>query len=134
MGKPSVFISYSHDSEEHKDRVLSFADQLCDDGIDCWLDHYIDAPPEGWTQWMNNCINDADFVLMICTEKYYNRVMGKENIGIGLGGKFEGKLIITKIYHDDCRNTKYIPVLLENAQQKFIPDILQDFNYYVGHL
>ena len=131
MCKPSVFISYSHDSEEHKDMVLSFANQLIDDGIDCFLDQYEDAPVEGWTRWMNNCINDADFVLMICTENYFNRVMGKEKKGIGLGGKFEGKLIYTKIYKDGSENYKYLPVLFDNNHSKFIPDILQDFNYYV---
>jgi hypothetical protein len=131
MSKPSVFISYSHDSEEHKDRVLSFANQLCEDGVDCFLDQYEDSPVEGWTLWMNNCINKADFVLMLCTETYYNRVMGKEKKGIGLGGKFEGKLIHTKIYKDDSNNDKYLPLLFDSNHRKFIPDILQDFNNYV---
>ncbi len=36
-----LFISYSHDSEKHADRVLALADQLIDDGIDCVLDQYI---------------------------------------------------------------------------------------------
>lgn len=124
MNKPTVFISYSHDSEGHKDTVHSFANQLCDDGIDCLFDQYEDSPVEGWTQWMNNCINEADFVLMICTETYYNRVMGKEKKGIGLGGKFEGKLIYTKVYKDDSGNSKYLPVLIDNNHHKFIPDIL----------
>ena len=30
---PKVFISYSHDSQEHKDRVLSLADRLTDMSI-----------------------------------------------------------------------------------------------------
>ena len=37
---PKVFISYSHDSQEHKDRVLSLADRLRSDGIDCNIDQY----------------------------------------------------------------------------------------------
>ena len=31
---PRVFLSYSHDSDEHADRVLALADALCDRGID----------------------------------------------------------------------------------------------------
>ncbi|HEY9820529.1 MAG TPA: SEFIR domain-containing protein, partial [Candidatus Sericytochromatia bacterium] len=37
---PTVFISYSRDSREHKDRVLNLADRLRDDGIDCNIDQY----------------------------------------------------------------------------------------------
>jgi hypothetical protein len=35
---PRVFISYSHDSPEHADRVLALADRLRAEGIDCHLD------------------------------------------------------------------------------------------------
>ena len=48
MTHPTVFISYSHDSPEHVDRVLAFANQLRRDGIDCTLDQYKESPPEGW--------------------------------------------------------------------------------------
>lgn len=35
-----VFISYSHDSPEHKDRVLALSDRLRADGVDCYIDQY----------------------------------------------------------------------------------------------
>lgn len=41
---PRVFISYSHDSPEHADRVLVLADRLVGDGIDCILDQYEESP------------------------------------------------------------------------------------------
>jgi len=37
---PVVFISYSHDSAEHADRVLALSNRLHEDGIDCILDQY----------------------------------------------------------------------------------------------
>src|SRR6266705_5795811 len=78
---PIVFISYSHDSQEHADRVLELSDRLRADGIDCILDQYIDSPPEGFPRWMDRQIQEADIVLMICTPTYYRRVMGKEEPG-----------------------------------------------------
>jgi hypothetical protein len=45
---PRIFISYSHDSPEHGDRVLALADRLRAEGIDCHLDQYETSPPEGW--------------------------------------------------------------------------------------
>ena len=35
MVAPRVFISYSHDSPEHKDRILALSDRLRQDGVDC---------------------------------------------------------------------------------------------------
>ena len=33
-----VFISYSHDSLEHQQRVLALANQLREDGVEAWID------------------------------------------------------------------------------------------------
>ena len=50
MSTTRVFISYSHDSPEHKTRVLEFAQALRRDGIDVELDQFhteeiVDWPP-----------------------------------------------------------------------------------------
>jgi hypothetical protein len=86
---PIVFISYSHDSQEHADRVLALSDHLRADGIDCVLDQYEDSPPEGFPRWMDRQIRAADFVLMICTPTFYRRVMGEEEPSIGRGVAWE---------------------------------------------
>ena len=127
---PKVFISYSHDSQEHADCVLALSDQLRSDGINCILDQYEMSPPEGWPNWMDQNIRDANFVLMICTEIYYRRIMHKEITGKGLGVKWEGKLIYTHMYYDDTRNAKFIPVIFKPDDRKYIPDPLKDATYY----
>ena len=132
MKKPTVFISYSHDNEQHKEKVLSFANQLYTDDVDCIFDQYEVLPAYGWMRWMENGIDEADFVILICTETYYKRVMGKEKKGIGLGGKFEGKIIYNKIYHDDCKNEKFLPVVFNNNDRQYIPELLKDFtNFFI---
>ena len=73
-GPPKVFISYSHDSPEHEQRVLELANRLRRDGIDCTIDQYVVVPLEGWPRWMDKQIRDSDFVVMVCTETYYQRV------------------------------------------------------------
>ena len=73
---PTVFNSYSHDSEAHADLVLALSDRLRADQIDCILDQYEVSPPEGWPRWMDRQIRAADFVLMICPPTYFRRVMG----------------------------------------------------------
>ena len=72
-----VFIRYSHDSEEHQQNVLNLADRLRDEGIDCIIDQYEESPSEGWVRWAINKIEEADFVLVVCTEQYSQLFAGK---------------------------------------------------------
>ena len=69
---PRVFISYSHDSVLHRERVLALADRLNGDGLDCRLDRYVeDQPPQawrGWPHWTRHMLEQADFVLVVCTK------------------------------------------------------------------
>jgi tetratricopeptide (TPR) repeat protein len=130
MKVPTVFISYSHDSPEHADRVLALSDKLIQDGINCILDQYETSPPEGWPRWMDSHIRTADFVLMVCTETYFRRVMGEEEPGKGLGVKWEGNLIYQHIYNADTTNTRFIPILFEYCKVEHIPTPLQGATYY----
>jgi tetratricopeptide (TPR) repeat protein len=127
---PKIFISYSHDSPEHADRVLELSDHLRADGIDCVLDQYEDSPPEGFPRWMDRQIRDADYVLMICTPTYYRRVMGEEEAGTGHGVAWESTLIYQYIYNEGTSNTRFIPVLLEEGHASAIPTPWQGVKKY----
>ncbi len=127
---PKVFISYSHDSIEHGDKVWNFSEKLRNEGIDCILDQYETSPPEGWPRWMDKQIRDADFVLMVCTQAYYKRVMGEEKPGKGLGIRWEGNLIYQHIYNAGSINNKFIPVLFKDGKFQHIPTPLQGATHY----
>ena len=64
MRQPKVFISYSHDSKGHKNRVFELSERLRSEGVDCHMDQYEMSPAEGWPKWMRNQIRWADFVLV----------------------------------------------------------------------
>jgi len=125
-----VFISYSHDSVDHVQRVLALSDRLRADGIDCVLDQYEVSPPEGWPRWMDRKIRDCKYVILICTEPYYRRVMGEEVIGKGLGVRWEGNLIYQHFYNAGTSNQRFIPVVLAHEQWSFVPTPLQGATYY----
>lgn len=127
---PKVFISYSHDSQEHKDRVLSLADYLVQKGIDCNLDQYEQFPPQGWQNWMLDRVEQADFVLVVCTETYHRRFRGKEEDGRGKGGTWEGGIISQELYDAQGNNTKFIPVVFSSEDGKYIPTIVRRYNRY----
>lgn len=127
-----VFISYSHDSVEHIKRVLTLSNQLRSEkeGIDCVLDQYEVAPPEGWPLWMDKKIRDAHYVIMICTETYYRRVMEDEDTGKGLGVKWEGKLIYNHFYDAGSDSTKFIPVIFNSSHKSYIPTPIKGTTCY----
>src|SRR5258708_24842911 len=103
---PRVFISYSHDSPEHEENVLALSNRLRADGIDAVIDQYEPFPPKGWTRWMSQQIEEARFVLAVCTKTYRIRVEGKEVAGKGLGGAYEGSIIDLELYEARAITTK----------------------------
>lgn len=125
---PKIFISYSHDSKDHQDRVLKLSDKLRSEGIDCSLDQYEDSPPEGWPKWMDKQVRESDFVLVVCTQTYYNRAMGVDDDGKGI--KWESSLIYQHLYNAGANNIKFIPILFSDGIFENIPEPLQGATYY----
>jgi tetratricopeptide (TPR) repeat protein len=130
MDHPTVFISYSHDSPEHADRVLALADRLVHDGIDCILDQYETSPPEGWPKWMDRHIAKSDFVVVICTDTYCRRVMGEEEPGSGRGVRWESTLTYQHLYDAGAENVRFVPVLFEPHAAEYIPTPLRGATHY----
>ena len=125
-----VFISYSHDSVAHREFVRGIADRLCNEGLDCLIDQYINGfPPEGWQRWMENQIEAADFVLLVCTETYLRRYRGQETNG-GKGGNFEGVVISQTLYDAYYLNAKFIPVIPESGDYGHVPVPLKPYSTY----
>jgi len=125
-----VFISYSHDSTEHTRRVRQLSDRLRVDGVDCRIDQYETAPPEGWRQWMDQQLAWADYILMVCTDTYHRRIRGQEEPGRGLGAAYEGSILLELLYAAGMRNGRTIPVLFRGAQTEDVPIPLRQYTRY----
>ena len=126
----TVFISYTHDTPDHEDRVWELSERLRGDGIDCRVDQQEDSPAEGWPRWCRNRIKEARFVLVVCTDTYLQRYEGNDDSGKGLGGKWEGFVITQELYDAQGKNTKFIPVIFSADQSQQIPLELHGATYY----
>src|SRR5512132_2288864 len=129
---PKVFISYSHDTVEHQERVLGLADRLRADGIDAELDRYNAASSEGWPLWCERQIAAADVVLMVCTETYHRRVSGDEERGKGLGVVWEAQIIRQLVYEAGAVSEKFIPLLFSDGLAQHIPLPVKHWTQYVA--
>jgi SEFIR domain len=125
-----VFVSYSHDSEEHAERVLALADRLRREGVDARLDRYEPHPSEGWPRWSERQISDAEFVLLVCTPTYRRRFDREERPGVGGGVEWEGLLASLALYEAGGNNDKLIPVLFEEGTKEHVPLTLRPFTHH----
>ncbi|HYR07217.1 MAG TPA: TIR domain-containing protein [Longimicrobium sp.] len=125
---PYVFISYSHDAEEHRQRVLSLFGTLRSHGVDAHLDRETLAPPQGWIRWMHDQVERADFALVVCTETYRRRAEGK--VGPGTGANLEGAIIGQELYEAGLVTGKFIPVVFDAADTQFIPWFLRGRTWF----
>lgn len=132
MNKIIAFISYSHDSEAHRAKVLAFSQRLRADGIETILDQYLNgAPADGWPRWMMNALNTATHVLCVCSENYRQRFLGLPAIDKGKGSDWEGALITQALYDARSISNKFIPVLLSAPDQNHIPEPLRSKTHYL---
>lgn len=125
-----VFITYSHDSHAHRERVLTLANRLRLHGVDCRLDIYEESPPQGWPQWMIDQIVAADYVLVICTETYLRRFDRRETGGKGSGVGWEGAVLTQDLYESAGLNSKAIPVGFTRGDRRHAPMILRGATFY----
>ncbi len=137
VGLPSqrpvrVFISYSHDSQGHSDRVLSLAQRLRQDGLDAMLDQFVPFPREGWIRWMERQLDEADFTLCVCTEGYRISFDGRGGDSSGRGANWEGQTVSQSVYDNRGNNLRFIPVVFENqGGTSVIPRALKPHTHFV---
>ncbi len=86
---PRVFVSYSHDSEVHKDWVLKLATDLRRNGVDASLDRWDVSPGGDISGFMERGLRGADRVVVVCSEKYVKKA------NAGEGGVGYEKMIVT---------------------------------------
>ena len=125
-----VFISYAHESDELADNVLNFSNYLRSKGIDSEIDQYEESPPEGWPKWMIKQIQEADYVLVVCSKLFHERANDVTQTRDGLGVKWETNLILQQLYTMSTSNDKFIPIIFNSEDKDFIPLPLEPYTRY----
>ena len=115
---PKVFISYSHDSPEHKQWVSELAASLRRNGIDAVLDQWDLGLGDDVTRFMERGIVDADRVLVICTDQYVNKA------NAGEGGVDYERMIINAELVQNLGTDKFIPIIRQASEKEKTPTFL----------
>jgi hypothetical protein len=123
MPAPRVFMSYSHDSSQHKEWVLQLAIDLRAHGIDVTLDQWDLVAGQDMAAFMATGIRSADRVVLICSEAYVTKAEG------GTGGVGYERLIVTGEVIGAIDTIKFIPVIVNNSSARKVPDFLGPRKY-----
>ncbi len=115
---PKVFISYSHDSPEHKQWVSELAALLRRNGVDAILDQWDLGLGDDVTRFMERGIVDADRVLVICTDKYVSKANADE------GGVGYERMIVNAELVQNLGTDKFIPIIRQASDKKKTPTFL----------
>jgi hypothetical protein len=127
---PRVFVTYSHDSEEHKSLVREFCTVLRRDaGVDVHLDQWDDDGRVDWSLWAMEQIREADFILAIASPAYRVRAEGLAPADEGRGAQFEAALLRDGLTRDLVEQTgRILPVVLPGRSVKEIPSFLRPYS------
>ncbi|MBE4326638.1 TIR domain-containing protein [Vibrio parahaemolyticus] len=106
---PKVFLSYSHDSAEHKQWVLDLATRLVNAGIDARIDAWELGGGADLPHFMETQLAEVDRVIMVCTETYV------EKANKGTGGVGYEKMIVTSSLMSNISDTKIIPIIRQQG-------------------
>ena len=118
MTAPRVFISYSHDSPEHKAWVLKIATDLREAGIDAILDQWDLVAGQDTVAFMSNGITESSRVVLVCSENYVAKAEA------GVGGVGYERLILTAELVEKIDTKKFLPVVKSSTSKKKIPHFL----------
>ena len=108
---PKVFISYAWGSEDYKIKVLSFATDLMNDGIEVILDQWSLKEGNDTYAFMEQSATDPTItnVLILLDPVYEKKANGRDG-GVGT----ETQIISPEIYNKVIQE-KFLPVIFERG-------------------
>ena len=129
---PTVFISYSQDSDDHIRWIVRLSTDLIQNGVNIWLDQWDLHAGDDVVAFMERCVSESSRVLVVCTPRYVAR---SDNPQGGVGYE---KTIITGEIVNDIGTNKFIPLLRNTDGDRTLPrclssrlyiDFSEDSNY-----
>jgi hypothetical protein len=109
--QPSVFLSYSWDSTQHKKWVAALAARLEQNGVTVWLDQWHIKPGDSLTKFMESKIRSSGHIIVVCTPAYARKSNSRRG-GVG----YEQQIISANMLAGIPKR-KIIPILRAGGHQ-----------------
>ncbi|MGA2403996.1 MAG: toll/interleukin-1 receptor domain-containing protein [Syntrophobacteraceae bacterium] len=121
---PKCFISYSWDSDTHKQWVRKLGEELRRNAVDVALDQWDLRLGMDLLAFMETSIRESNFVLLVCTPAF----AVKANTASG-GVGYEKGVVSGEIFNKVASEKKFIPILRYGDPGNALPSYLQSKLY-----
>jgi len=121
---PTCFISYSWETQEHKDWVRILAETLQMNGVVVHLDQWDIYPGADLTQYMETCIKDSEYILLVCSPSFAQKANARKG-GVG----YEQAVVTGEIFEGVASPRKFVPILRKGNQEQSLPSYLKSRVY-----
>jgi hypothetical protein len=112
---PRVYISYTHDSLDHRTWVAELAERLYYDGVDVTFDYWFMEPGKDFWVCLEKEVDRADAAVLVCTPVYRAKAMGLQPGGL----KREYDRLVSRSSAEP--GFKIIPLVVEGDWNDAIP-------------
>jgi hypothetical protein len=112
---PSVFISYSWDSDDHRLWVRALAERLRQDGMTVRLDQWFIRPGDDIPAFMEVAVRESEFVIIVCTPTFK---AASDNRTGGVG--YESQVLTGEVFALS-HGQKVIPILRDGTWAESAP-------------
>lgn len=125
-----VFISYAWESDAFRTQVKALCAYLRANGVTVVIDfdHALKPPDVGWPVWMQQSIEDAAVVLVVCSASYKPRFEKRAPTTSGKGVAWEGAVITQDLYNAAQRNNKFYPIFPDPFNFDHCPKALEPWS------
>jgi hypothetical protein len=125
---PAVFLSYAHDSEQHRLEVRRFAEFLRTQGVEVVFDEWSAGERKDWSSWAIKAIAEVDFVVVVVSPGYQRAGDGLGPSDVSRGVQAEAAVLRDRLHGDrKTWQSKVLPVLLPGHDVDEIPVFLQPY-------
>lgn len=120
MPNPKCFIIYSQESNQHQEWVARLAVLLEHNEVDVYLDQQDVDIGMDLAKYVETCIRESDFILLICTPRFAQRVNDREGV-VG----FENQIIAGTILEGSLSPRQVVPILRKGSRKQSIPSYMK---------
>lgn len=133
---PKVFISYAHDSAQHKRSVRRLAELLRRRGVGVVIDQLAGDTRRDWGAWATEHITTSDCVIVVASPQYKRVGDGYPASASNKGAQSESA-VLRDLLHSDRATwlPRLLPVILPGRRLEEVPAFLQpsSASYYRVH-
>ncbi len=120
---PKVFISYSHDNEDHKSWVIELASRLRRTGVDVIFDQFEARLGSDLSLFMEQGLSQSNRVICVCSDSY-NLKANAGSSGVG----YEKRIICSELMRDSS-SAWVIPLVRNCTSSARVPAFLSALRY-----